>query len=165
MAAPILPIIKKVAVAVLTDKRFWQIIGAIIVAVLLLAVMPVLVLGGMLAGLEGVDDDQIQGIVKEYEQQHEEVLHDIDEAMASAGFEDRTEEAKAVYLLVLYDYGEEEDFVVRLIGCFADGQTDEQLIAAVNAEFGTAMSDAEFTVMMQDVRNAQQKEEEEGGIG
>ncbi len=162
MAAPILPIIKKVAVAVLTDKRTWQIIAAIIVAVLLIAMLPVLVLGGMLAGLEGVDNDQIQEIVKEYEQQHEETLWDIESAMMSAGFEDRAEEAKAVYLLVLYDYGEEEDFTARLVGCFAEEQTDEQLITAVNAEFGTTMDYVEFTVMMEDVRNAQQKEEEEG---
>ncbi len=163
MATPILPIIKKVAVAVLTDKRTWQIIAAIIVAVLLIAMLPVLVLGGMLAGLEGVDNKQIQEIVTEYEQQYEEVLVDIESAMTSAGFEDRAEEAKAVYLLVLYDYGEEEDFVARLIGCFAGGQTDEQLITAVNAEFGTTMDHAEFTVMMQEVRNAQQSKEEEIG--
>lgn len=39
-------------------------------------------------------------------------------------------------------------FVAKLVGCFADGQTDEQLIAEVNAVFGTDLDPEDFSAIM-----------------
>ena len=40
---------------------------------------------------------------------------------------------------------EEEGFVETLAGCFHEGQTDEELVATVNAAFGTSFAAADFT--------------------
>ncbi len=38
--------------------------------------------------------------------------------------------------------------MARLAGCFADGQTDEQLIAAVNRAFGASLDPDDFSAIM-----------------
>ncbi len=47
-------------------------------------------------------------------------------------------DAQVLFVLALQDYAHQAGFVSRLVGCFSENQSDEQLIAAVNAAFGTA---------------------------
>lgn len=44
--------------------------------------------------------------------------------------------------------GEEPGFVAKLAGCFTENQTDEQLIAEVNAAFGTNIDPEDFSAIM-----------------
>ena len=64
-------------------------------------------------------------------------MNAIESAMTEKGFTaERTKEAQVLYTLALYDHSKTDGFVDKLIGCFAEDQTDEQLIAAVNSAFG-----------------------------
>ncbi len=56
--------------------------------------------------------------------------------------------AEVLYILALSEYSKEPGFVAKLVGCFADGQTDEQLIAEVNAVFGTDLDPEDFSAIM-----------------
>lgn len=58
------------------------------------------------------------------------------------------------YVLALSDFSEDAGFVDKLVGCFSDGQTDAQLISAVNSAFGTNLSADEFTKVMSAIRAA-----------
>ena len=57
-----------------------------------------------------------------------------------------------LHVLALSDYSEQTDFVSKLVGCFAEEQTDEQLIAAVNTAFGTTLNAEDFTKVMTAIR-------------
>ena len=78
---------------------------------------------------------------------------EIEDKMLDAGFDQqRVKEAQVLYVLALSDYAEEAGFVDKLVGCFADGQSDAQLISAVNAAFGTNLSAEDFTKVMSAIR-------------
>lgn len=84
----------------------------------------------------------------------EDTMYAIEREMKASGFSDpRVTEAQVLFTLSLYDYAQEADFVSKLVGCFASEQTDEQLIAAVNAAFGTAISAEEFSQVMGAIRS------------
>ena len=55
-------------------------------------------------------------------------------------------------MLALSDYAGQSDFVSKLVGCFAEDQTDEQLIAAVNSAFGTQLTAEDFGKVMGNIR-------------
>ena len=56
--------------------------------------------------------------------------------------------AEVLYILALSEQAKEPGFVAKLAGCFADGQTDQQLIAEVNAVFGTGLDPEDFSAIM-----------------
>ncbi len=56
--------------------------------------------------------------------------------------------AEVLYILALSEQAKEPGFVAKLAGCFADSQTDEQLIAEVNAVFGTGLDPEDFSAIM-----------------
>ncbi len=75
--------------------------------------------------------------------------------MLSAGYSHlNVKEAQVLYSLVLFPKAEQPDFVDTLVACFAEGQTDEQLIAKINAAFETTISASDFTAVMENIRAA-----------
>ena len=58
------------------------------------------------------------------------------------------DQARDVVQLAMDKPAKESGFVAKLAGCFADGQTDEQLIAEVNAVFGTDLDPEDFSAIM-----------------
>ena len=160
MAAPaIVPIIKKVASVVLSDKKGRKAVLMIIGIVLVIIILPIIALLGIFSGGMGLDD--INSMVQEQQQVGEATLVAIEEAMLDEGYSQlRVEEAQAVYLLALFDKIDEENFVERLVGCFEEEQTDAELIASVNAEFGTAITPSEFTETLKEVREKYLNQEE-----
>ena len=73
--------------------------------------------------------------------------------MTEKGFTaERTKEAQVLYTLALYDYAKADDFVDKLVSCFTEEQTDEQLIAAVNAAFGTELKTEDYSKIMNSIR-------------
>ena len=65
-------------------------------------------------------------------------MYAIEDKMIAAGFEGKVKERHRFYMsLYLSEYAGDASFVSKLVGCFAADQTDEQLISAVNAAFGT----------------------------
>ena len=73
------------------------------------------------------------------------VLTQLQEALKAAGFGfEEFRKAQALYWLALSPYAEEADFIEKLVGCFAPEQTNEELVANVNAAFGTDIDPEEF---------------------
>ena len=162
MSAPaIVPIIKKVASVVLSDKKGRKAVLMIIGIVLVIIILPIIALLGIFSGGIDLGLDDINSMVQEQQQVGEATLVAIEEAMLDEGYsQQRVEEAQAVYLLALFDKSDEENFVERLVGCFEAEQTDAELIASVNAEFGTAITPSEFTEALKEVREKYLNQEE-----
>lgn len=108
-----------------------------------------------------IDTDRLQDIVieemsdeeKAKLQTVEDMMNAIESAMTENGFTaERTKEAQVLYTLALYDYAKADDFVDKLVGCFDEGQSDEQLIAAVNAAFGTELKTEDYSKIMNSIR-------------
>lgn len=163
MATPaIIPILKKVASVVLSDKKGRKAVLMIVGIVLVIIILPIIALLGIFSGGIDLGLNDINALVQEQQQVGESTLVAIEEKMLEAGYsEQRVEEAQAVYLLALFDKSDEENFVDRLVGCFEAEQTDAELISAVNAEFGTAITPSEFTEALQEVREKYSNQEED----
>ena len=162
MAAPaIIPILKKVASVVLSDKKGRKAVLMIVGIVLVIIILPIIALLGIFSGGIDLGLNDINALVQEQQQVGESTLTSIEEQMLEAGYSElRVEEAQAVYLLALFDKGDEDQFVERLVGCFEEEQTDAELISAVNAEFGTAITPSEFTEALKEVREKYLNQEE-----
>ena len=149
--------LKKIAVALLGNPKVLKTIGGIVLGLIIIIVMPVVAIVSIFNGDIEIDTNELQRMVVENlsaEEQAklqfvEDTMYAIEREMKASGFSDpRVTEAQVLFTLSLYDYAQEADFVSKLVGCFASEQTDEQLIAAVNAAFGTAISAEEFSQVM-----------------
>ena len=162
MAAPaIIPILKKVASVILSDKKGRKAVLMIVGIVLVIIILPIIALLGIFSGGIDLGLNDINALVQEQQQVGEATLVAIEEAMLDEGYSQlRVEEAQAVYILALFDKSDEENFVERLVGCFEEEQTDAELIASVNAEFGTAITPSEFTEALKEVREKYLNQEE-----
>ena len=75
----------------------------------------------------------------------EDTMKAIETAMTERGFTaEKTKEAQALYIFFLYEQSGDESFAEKLSDCFAENQTDEQLIAAVNSAFGTEIKAEDY---------------------
>ena len=161
MAAPIIPILKKVSVALVSDKKGRKWLLGIILGVLFIVLMPIIAVLGIFSG--GIDLNMDGLLDKVYEQQAkmEVVVAEIEETMLEDGFtQTQVEEAQTLYVFALHDEAEEDGFVERLIGCFtiAD-QTDEELVSAVNTEFGKDIKTEDFQNAVVEFRDTQVSDE------
>lgn len=157
MSATIGAALKKIAVALLADRRNWEKIGAVLLAVVLLVLLPVLSVEAIFQGDFDWDSPELVSAVLEdldmeslgFLETSNSVLTQLQEALkeASFGFEE-FRKAQALYWLALSPYAEEADFIEKLVGCFAPEQTNEELIANVNAAFGTDIDPEEFSQIL-----------------
>ena len=155
MAAPIIPILKKVAVAVLTDKKLFKKVMGIILGIIIIILTPVLALVGIFSQLANMDVSEAKQFIAEYEATANVVCEKIEEEMTGLGYTSlQIEEAQTLYVFALYDYGTEEGFVEKLVGCYSlEEQTDEDLIKNINEAFGTEYLAEEYTALMQEIRD------------
>lgn len=153
MSATIGAALKKIAVALATDRRNWEKIGIALLAVLLLFLLPVLSVEAVFQGDFDWDSPELVSAVMEdldigslgFLESSDSVLTQLQDALKDAGFGfDEFRKAQALYWLALSPFGEEPDFVEKLVGCFAPDQTNEELIANVNTAFGTDIDPEEF---------------------
>ena len=169
MAAPIIPILKKLAVALVTDKKFRKRVFGIILGILVIIMLPVMAVVGVFSELGNINTSEMEQILSEYEATASAVATEIEEEMTALGFTAlKIEEAQTLYAFALYDYGTEEGFVEKLVDCYAlEEQTDEELIAKVNETFGTEYTADEYTDLMQEIRDTHVLDEtknQEGNI-
>ena len=169
MAAPIIPILKKLAVALVTDKKFRNRVFGIILGILIIIMLPVMAVVGVFSELGNINTSEMEQILSEYETTASAVATEIEEEMTALGYTSlQIEEAKTLYAFALYDYGAEEGFVEKLVGCYSlEEQTDEELIAKVNESFGTEYTADEYTDLMQEIRDTHvldENENQEGNI-
>ena len=161
MSATVAAALKKIAVAILTDKKLRKAVFGIVLGIIIIVIMPAVAVIALFNGDINIDTDRLQQIVVEEMsdeekaklQAVEDTMKDIESAMTEKGFTaERTKEAQVLYVLALSDYAEQTDFVSKLAGCFAEDQTDEQLIAAVNAAFGTELKTEDYSKIMNSIR-------------
>ena len=160
MSITVAAALKKVATAVLTDKKAGKTVVGVVLAVILIVIFPIVGVSGALGSLGKVDAAQLQAILAENLsgneieklQTFEDTMRAIESAMAEAGFASRTREAQAIYALLLSNDADDSNMIEKLVGCFSAEQTDEQLLANVNAAFGTEIPSEDFVKIMQSVR-------------
>lgn len=160
MSATVAAALKKIAVALLTDKKALKTVGGIVLGVLIIIIIPIVAVVGIWGGGIEIDTGQLQSMVVDdlsaEEQAKLQAVEDtmvaIEDAMVAAGFPARVKEAQVLYILALYDHAQADGFADKLVGCFAEEQTDEQLIAAVNAAFSTKLSAEDYSRIMGQIR-------------
>ena len=160
MSATVAAALKKLSAIVLSDKNKLKTAAGIIIGIIVIIVMPIAAVLSIFSGDMNIDTDRLQQMITESLTSEEEdnlkfiedIMLSLDEKMTAAGFPNRVKEAQVLYVLALSDYSREDGFTDKLVDCFADNQTDEQLILAVNETFGTDIKSEDFTKIMNDIR-------------
>jgi len=162
MAAPaIVPIIKKVATVVLSDKKGRKVVIGIVLGVIVIVMMPIIAVLGIFNGTFDMNTDRLQAMIRENNSEASAYMTTIEEKMADAGYSAmKIEEAQVLYTHALFDKTDDEDFVNKLMSCYSlEEQTDEDLIAKVNETFDTEIPVSEYTAAVKTIREKYQTEE------
>lgn len=164
MAAPaVAAVARKVIVYILTDEKALKVVLGIVLGIIIIILLPLGVILGVLNGDVEIDADRMQEMIVQNlsaEEQAmlqgiEDTMYGIEDGMTEAGYgNQRVTEAQVLYVLALSSHSAEDGFVDKLVGCFAQDQTDEQLISAVNSAFGTSITAQDFSNVMSNIRNA-----------
>ena len=151
MAVPIIPILKKIGTAVLSNKKGRKVVGGIILGSLVLLMMPAAVVLGIFSGSMDINTDGVQTIVKDRQETEEKRYAEIEQAMTEAGYgEIKIREAQAVYSFALFNLSG-DDVAEKLTECFS-AETDEELVEKINGAFYTAFSVDEISAILESVR-------------
>ena len=104
MAVPIIPILKKIGTAVLSNKKGRKVVGGIILGSLVLLMTPAAVVLGIFSGSMDINTDGVQTIVKDRQETEEKRYAEIEQAMTEAGYSEiKIREAQAVYSFALFN--------------------------------------------------------------
>lgn len=151
MAVPIIPILKKVGAAVLSNKKGRKTVLYIILTVTIIVMLPAIAVMGIFSNDIKVDTSEIAGIIQEREKIEAERHAEIDRVMAAAGYEElKIREAQAIYSFALFDTAG-DDLAQKLSKCFT-AETDEELVEKINATFGTNFAYEEIAAILTEVR-------------
>ena len=127
MAVPIIPILKKIGTAVLSNKKGRKVVGGIILGSLVLLMTPAAVVLGIFSGSMDINTDGVQTIVKDRQETEEKRYAEIEQAMTEAGYSEiKIREAQAVYSFALFNLSG-DDVAEKLTECFS-AETDEELV-------------------------------------
>ncbi len=162
MSATVGAEIKKIAAALLSDPKILKTVVGIVLGILIVIIMPIAAILGIFSGGVEIDTGRLHEMIAEQQAVSAERWAEVENAMKSAGYDSlRIQEAQALFSFVLYGYASDSGFAEKLVGCFSAGQTDGQLIEAVNAAFGTKLSAKEFENVMDNIRNRRMSHENE----
>ncbi len=163
MAAPaIVPIIKKVATVVLSDKKGRKVVIGIVLGVIVIIIMPIIAVLGLFNGSIDMNTDRLQEMIRENNTEASTYLTAIEEKMSEAGYSSlQIEEAQVLYTHALFDKSVDEGFVDKLIACYnLEEQSDEELIAKVNETFDTDIPVSEYTAAVKSIRDKYAEQED-----
>ena len=160
MGAAVGAALKRIAVALLTEPKVLKNIGMTLLVVLVALITPLVAFIAILNGTIELDTNALrQQIVENLTAEDramlrgiEDTMFNIEQALQDEEMPARVGEAQTLYIMALFDYSRQPDFVSRLVSCFWPEQTDTQLINAVNQEFGTSIDVEEFSKVAQNVR-------------
>ena len=153
MSATVAAALKRIAVAVFTDKKSRKTVIGLILGIIVVIAMPIAVFISALNMSADMDPEDLNRFVSEELmdvekaelQTVEDTMKAIEVAMTEKGFTaEKAKEAQALYIFFLYEQSGDESFAEKLSACFAEDQNDEQLIAAVNSAFGTELKAEDF---------------------
>ena len=125
----------------------------LILGIIVIIAMPIAVFISALNMSADMDSEDLKRFVSEELtdeekaelQTVEDMMKAIESAMTERGFTaEKTKEAQALYIFFLYEQSGDESFAEKLSDCFAENQSDEQLIAAVNSAFGTEIKAEDY---------------------
>ena len=148
-------------VALLSDTKTLRKVLFAVLVVLVAMILPMVMVVSLFSGDFQVDTAALQEYVEDnltaadisFLRSIETTMGEIETAMINAGFSGDVGAAQALYVMALSDYASQPGFVSRLVYCFAEEQTDAQLIAVVNNTFGTDIDVEEFSNVMRNVRS------------
>lgn len=150
--------LKKIAVALVSDKKTLKNMAMAALVIIVALLMPMAAIIAVFSGTLELDVAALQEQIAEEMsdsdrqmlQQVEDNMNAIQTALREADMASRVKEAQVLYILALYDHSSQPGFVSRLVSCFQPEQTDDQLIAAVNSTFGTNIVTEDFTKLVGD---------------
>ena len=153
--------LKKVAAAILTEPKVLKNILFAILVVVVALLLPVVMVVCLFSGRFQVDTEELQRYVQanltasdiQLLRSVEDTMTEIENAMIDAELGGEVGAAQALYIMALYEYAGQPGFVSRLVSCFGAEQTDDQLVANVNAAFGTDIVVQDFSNVMRNVRS------------
>ena len=148
--------LKKIAVALVSDKKTLKNIAMAALVIIVALLMPMAAIIAVFSGTLELDVAALQEQIAENMsdsdrqmlQQVEDNMNAIQTALREADMASRVKEAQVLYILALYDHSSQLGFVSRLVSCFQPEQTDDQLIAAVNSTFGTNIVTEDFVTLI-----------------
>lgn len=163
MSATVGAALKKIAVALLTDKKVIKTIGGIIIGIIIIVVMPIVAVVSIFNGSMDIDTDKlgksIQENISAEQMENLQLINDtmtkVENQLKSKKLSDYNTQAEVIYLFSLSDRSKENDFVKDFVSCFKKNQSDEDLINAVNKKFGMEIKYDEFQKMMQSIKGAE----------
>jgi len=152
-------IIKKLLLAVFTDKKALKTVGGILLGIVVLIMMPIGALTALLSGGITIDPGELKQEVAEQMsgdnmaggERLSEKLSEISEAMEAAGFAEYVKPAQNISIVFLSDRLETDGFAETLAGCFQSGQTTESFLTVVNVTFGVEIAKEELTAVAGDL--------------
>ena len=161
MAVPIIPILKKVGTAVLSNKKGRKTVLYIILTVTIIIMLPMIAVMGIFSNDVRIDTSEIEGIMQEREKIEAERHAEIARIMTDAGYSEiKIREAQAIYSFALFDTAR-DDLAQKLFECFS-AETDEELVEKINAAFGTNFAYEEIVAILTEVRQNNLSEDETG---
>lgn len=153
--------LKKAVIAILGNPKALKKLLFAVLVVFVALLLPMVMVVCLFSGSFQVDSGELLRYVEanltasdvELLQNVETTMTEIENAMIEAELSADVGAAQALYIMALYDFASQPGFVSRLASCFEAEQTDAQLIANVNAAFGTEIPAQEFTNVMRNVRS------------
>lgn len=151
--------LKKAAIAILGNPKALKKLLFAVLVVFVALLLPMVMVVCLFSGSFQVDSGELLRYVEanltesdvQLLQSVETTMTEIENAMIEAELSADVGAAQALYIMALYDFASQPGFVSRLVSCFEAEQTDAQLIANVNAAFGTEIPVQEFTDVMRNV--------------
>lgn len=157
MAVPIIPILKKVGAAVLSNKKGRKTVLYIILTVTIIVMLPAIAVMGIFSNDVSIDTSEIDSIIQEREKIEAERHAEIEQVMTEAGYNEiKIREAQAIYSFALFDIAG-DDLAQKLSECFS-AETDEELVKKINAAFGTNFAYEEIVAVLESVRQEYENE-------
>ena len=161
MSAAVGAALKKVLVAIVTDPKVLKDILFTLLVLFVAMIAPMIFVVSIFSGDFQVDTASLQQYVVANLSASdvallsgvEDTMEAIESAMTDKEMGSETRTAQVLYIMALSEYASQSGFVSRLVSCFRPEQTDGQLVAAVNQEFGTDIQVQDFSNVMKNIRS------------
>ena len=149
--------LKKIAVAILTNKNALKKALTVILIIVLVILMPVIAIVSFFTGNISIDtaglsqkiESQLTAEERAKITKAEELLKKVESEMKKKKFtDDQILQARVITVLFLQDKVSDKDFVSKLVGCFKKNQKTQTLISNVNRTFGTTIEVEDFEKLM-----------------
>lgn len=157
--------VAKITSAVASDKNARKVIGTIIGSVIGLLLIPLIAYMGIIGNMDSIeiDTNQVQqSIVQNMSAEEKAKLQHIEDVMTGISKECSKrklksivgKKAQAVYACAFYDVEKSDNnFISKLVDCFEQAKSDNELLNMLNSAFGTNISAEDFSHLMSVISN------------